>query len=53
MVLKIENDSLEVKFVDGPKVNTEYTFGPEDKKVTVGRMQDCTIQFTDNSLSRY
>ena len=53
MVLKIENDTLEVKFVDGPKLNSEYTFTPHDLKVTVGRMQDCTIQFTDNSLSRY
>lgn len=53
MVLKIEDSTLEVKFVDGPKVNTEYTYTPEDVKVTVGRMQDCTIQFKDNSLSRY
>ena len=53
MVVKVLGDLIDLKFVEGPKSDTSFTYKSEQKTITIGRMPDCTIRFTDNSLSRY
>lgn len=42
-----------IKFLEGPKINEEFTFQPSDDIILVGRMADCRIRFDDSNLSRY
>ena len=55
VILSQQDDQsrLTVKFIEGPKAGQSYLFGPSDKTIKIGRMQDCSIKFDDNSLSRY
>lgn len=49
----ISNNTLTVRFLDGPKIDQFYSFTSEEGPVQIGRMIDCKIRFDDNSLSRY
>lgn len=42
-----------IKFLEGPKINEEYCFQPNDDTILIGRMADCRIRFDDSNLSRY
>ena len=53
MLVKVFQNRVKIRFVEGPKVNQQFTFGPEQENISIGRMQDCTIQFDATSLSRY
>lgn len=44
---------LIIKFIEGPKINEEYCFHPNDENILIGRMADCRIRFEDSNLSRY
>jgi hypothetical protein len=37
MVVKVLRDSIEIKFVDGPKQDEEFKFSVEQTPVTIGR----------------
>ena len=43
---------LTLKFLDGPKIDKQFTFTEHDKVIKIGRMSQCQIKFDDNSLSR-
>jgi len=43
---------ITLKFLDGPKIDKEYTFTEFEKVIRIGRMSSCQIKFDDNSLSR-
>ena len=40
MVVRIDCHTLEIKFVDGPKMNESFEFKPTTNIITVGRMPD-------------
>lgn len=42
---------IQLKFIDGPKTDLAFDFGPEEH-VLIGRMPTCQIKFDDNQLSR-
>ena len=46
-----QNDSIQLKFIDGPKLDQVFTFKSHEK-ITIGRMPSCSIKFDDNQLSR-
>mmetsp|Transcript_334 Transcript_334/g.354 ORF Transcript_334/g.354 Transcript_334/m.354 type:complete len:247 (+) Transcript_334:6-746(+) len=46
-------DSIVLKFLEGPKQGETYTFSKEDPAVLIGRMVDCRIRFDDFNMSRY
>jgi hypothetical protein len=45
------NDKIQLKFIDGPKLDQVFTFAAHEK-VLIGRMPTCSIKFDDNQLSR-
>ena len=49
----ILDKKLVIKFLEGPKINEDYTFQPSDDTILIGRMGDCRIRFDDSNLSRY
>jgi hypothetical protein len=51
--VKSIEDTLKIKFVDGPRSNEVLKFTPDSTPVILGRMPDCTIILEDTSLSRY
>ncbi|CAG9318054.1 unnamed protein product [Blepharisma stoltei] len=53
LVITIEQPNLCLKFIDGPKTEEKFTYGPADGPIKIGRMADCNIRFDDSSLSRY
>jgi pSer/pThr/pTyr-binding forkhead associated (FHA) protein len=53
--MKVEavSPKLILKFLEGPKINEEFIFTPQDEQIIIGRMNDCRIRFEDTNLSRY
>lgn len=45
-------NKITLKFLDGPKIDMEFTFTEHEKVIKIGRMSQCQIKFDDNSLSR-
>jgi len=41
------NDRIQLKFIDGPKLDQVFTF-KSDEKILIGRMPSCNIKFDDN-----
>ena len=48
-----EDNTVVVKFVEGPMSDQLFQFSPEDSPIYVGRMAECKIRFNDSSLSRF
>ena len=55
MLVSIElgTGDIDLKFIDGPKFDTNVKYSIIDQQILIGRMPECTIKFDDNSLSRY
>ncbi|OMJ81919.1 hypothetical protein SteCoe_17508 [Stentor coeruleus] len=53
MVVYIINQTLKLKFIEGPKADSIYEFNPDDSPIKIGRMDDCQIKIEDSGLSRY
>ena len=55
MVINVSNEqeSINVKFVEGSMVDCSFTFTTKDSPIFVGRMAECKIRFNDSSLSRF
>lgn len=45
------SDRIQLKFIDGPKLDQVFTF-KSNEKILIGRMPSCNIKFDDNQLSR-
>jgi hypothetical protein len=45
--------TLNVKFIDGPKIGQSFTFNSEEAEVKIGRLADCQIRFDETGLSRH
>lgn len=43
---------ITLKFLDGPKIDKEFSFTEYQKTIKIGRMSSCQIKFDDNALSR-
>ena len=43
---------ITLKFLDGPKIDKQFTFTEKTECIKIGRMSQCQIKFDDNSLSR-
>ena len=41
------NDKIQLKFIDGPKLDQVFTFN-QSEKILIGRMPTCSIKFDDN-----
>jgi hypothetical protein len=41
-----------LKFLDGPKIDKEFSFTEFQQMIKIGRMSSCQIKFDDNALSR-
>ena len=48
-----QQNTLSLRFLEGPKLDQTYSFGKELQTVRIGRMQDCDVKFDGTSLSRY
>lgn len=46
------SQKITLKFLDGPKIDKEFTFTEAQAPIKIGRMSSCQIKFDDNSLSR-
>eukprot|EP00831_Metopus_contortus_P077021 TRINITY_DN7149_c0_g1_i2.p1 TRINITY_DN7149_c0_g1~~TRINITY_DN7149_c0_g1_i2.p1 ORF type:complete len:370 (-),score=64.05 TRINITY_DN7149_c0_g1_i2:23-1132(-) len=53
LINKLSAEEIQLKFLDGPKIDQMFTFHKNDGVVTVGRMTGCQIKFENFSLSRY
>lgn len=58
MVVQIFEDEesggskIQLKFLDGPKIDKIFGFKDSYGTIKIGRMSDCDIKFEDNGLSR-
>lgn len=53
MAVSILPNNISFKFLDGPKIDQDYTFSVSQSPIKIGRSAECEIKFDDNSLSRY
>lgn len=44
---------LTLRFYEGPRASEMFSFGSNDEIIKIGRVEDCTVQIDDTSLSRY
>ena len=47
-----DKNELELRFLDGPKIDQSFTFNEDNKTIKIGRMNDCDIKFASKGLSR-
>lgn len=58
MVVQIFEDEesggskIQLKFLDGPKIDKIFGFKDTYGTIRIGRLGDCDIKFEDNGLSR-
>lgn len=46
-------ESINIRFVEGPKATQNYSFTTADSPIRIGRMIDCCVRFEETGLSRY
>ena len=51
-IFKDEEPRIQLKFLDGPKIDQTFGFKHTYGQIKIGRMSDCDVRFDDHSLSR-
>jgi pSer/pThr/pTyr-binding forkhead associated (FHA) protein len=47
-----DESKIDIKFLDGPKIDEKFSFSEHQKEIRIGRMNDCDIKFNSKGLSR-